>query len=119
MGFNIKKPDSQKFHWKKDERGSFEVPDRLKKYTGTQRLEVVKIQQNENPKGNDIIFQSESNGEYSFEELYVNVRIASGSENFIKIPAYSIEDRTLMIEKADQDLKKALNKVQDMKSMLI
>lgn len=120
MGFNIKETSkTQKFYWKKDRVGAYEVPDRLKKYVGNQRLEVVRIPSSENPHGNDIIFQSEFAGDNQFEELYVNVRVASDSDKFIKIPAYSIEERNEMIEKADMDLKKAQSKVEHMKSMLV
>ena len=36
MGFNIKESSKmQKFYWKKDKGGTYEVPPRLKKYTGT------------------------------------------------------------------------------------
>ena len=49
----------------------------------------------------------------------MNVRVASDSDKFIKIPAYSIEDRAQMIERADLDLKKAQDKVEHMKKMLV
>lgn len=37
---------------------------------------------------NDIIFSSEYGGE-QFEELFVKVRTCKGSNDFIKIPAYT------------------------------
>ena len=64
MGFNIKDTSkTQKFYWKKDRAGAYEVPERLEKYVGSQRLELVRIPPSDNTHGNDIIFQSESLGD--------------------------------------------------------
>ena len=64
MGFSIQESSkTQKFYWKKSVGGVYEVPERLKKYVGNQRLEIVRIPASENPHGNDIIFQSESAGD--------------------------------------------------------
>jgi hypothetical protein len=44
MGFNIKQSgQKQDFHWKKDELGAYVIPERLVKYTGSKRLQVVRV----------------------------------------------------------------------------
>lgn len=94
MGFNVKQNgEKQQFHWKKDELGVYVIPERLIKYTGSKRLEVVRVTSRDNPAGNDIIFQSEYGGDNQFEELFVKVRACKGSEDFIKIPAYTFTER--------------------------
>ena len=55
----------------------------------------MKINRAKNPEGNDVIFKQETSdlGFKDLEEMFVSIRVASGSDSFIRIPVNSIKDR--------------------------
>lgn len=71
---------SRDFTWKKDNSGTYLVPENLAKFQKGNRLRFERVNSYKNPDGNDVLFVVEKIAGTDFEEVFVKVRCKTGSD---------------------------------------